>query len=95
MIEGVGSVEARGMNLLFFVFSATSALLFHLIRKRIRARTVFYLSIFGAIGTLVGSLLGNTIDPTLLRRIFGAMLVLSGFYTLFGKQENACAEKSP
>ena len=95
MIEGVGSVEARGLNLLFFVFSATSALLFHLIRKRIRVRTVFYLSIFGAIGTLVGSLLGNTIDPTLLRRIFGAMLVLSGFYTLFGKQENACAEKSP
>ena len=38
MVEGVGSIEARGMNLLFFVFSATSALLFHLIRRRIRVR---------------------------------------------------------
>ena len=95
MVEGVGSIEARGMNLLFFVFSATSALLFHLIRKRIRVRTVLYLSIFGAVGTLIGSLVGNAIDPTLLRKIFGAMLILSGVYTLFGKNKNGNAEKSP
>ncbi len=95
MIEGVGSIEARGMNLLFFVFSATSALLFHLIRNRIRVRTVFYLSIFGAIGTLIGSFVGNAIDPTVLRKIFGAMLILSGVYTLFGKNKNSDTEKPP
>lgn len=94
MIEGVGSIQARGMNLLFFVFSATSALLFHLIRRRIRMRTVFYLSIFGAIGTLIGSLVGSVIDPAMLRKIFGAMLVLSGFYTLFGNRRDADESKN-
>ena len=95
MVEGVGSIEARGMNLLFFVFSATSALLFHLIRRRIHVRTVFFLSIFGAIGTLIGSIVGKSIDPSILRKIFGAMLVLSGAYTLFGKHKHNCDNKHP
>ena len=85
MVEGVGSIEARGMNLLFFVFSATAALIFHLLRKRIHTRMVFFLSIFGIIGTLTGSLVGNAINPIVLRKIFGAMLILSGLYTILGK----------
>ena len=93
MVEGVGSIEARGMNLLFFVFSASSALLFHLVRRRIRVRIVLYLSVFGAIGTLIGSFVGNAINPILLRKIFGTMLILSGFYTLFGKRKNTHKEK--
>ena len=85
MVEGVDAIGARGLNLLFFVFSATSALLFHLIRKRIRIQTVLTLSLFGAFGTLVGSLLGNSINPFILRKIFGAMLFLSGLRSLLGK----------
>ena len=87
MVEGVGSIEARGMNLLFFVFSATAALIFHLLRKRIHTRMVFFLSIFGIIGTLIGSIVGNSIDSTVLRKIFGAMLILSGLHTIIGKSK--------
>lgn len=85
MVEGVDAIGARGLNLLFFVFSATSALLFHLIRKRIKTHTVLILSFFGAIGTLAGSLIGNFINPFILRKIFGAMLFLSGIRSLLGK----------
>ena len=85
MVEGVDAIGARGLNLLFFVFSATSALLFHLIRKRIRVQTVLILSLFGAGGTLVGSLIGDSINPFILKKIFGAMLFLSGLRSLLGK----------
>ena len=85
MVEGVDAIGARGLNLLFFVFSATSALLFHLIRKRIRIKTVLILSLFGAVGTLVGSLIGDSINPFILKKIFGAMLFLSGLRSLLGK----------
>ena len=85
MVEGVDAIGARGLNLLFFVFSATSALLFHLIRKRIRVQTVLILSLFGAVGTLVGSLIGDSINPFILKKIFGAMLFLSGLRSLLGK----------
>lgn len=85
MVEGVDAVGARGMNLLFFVFSASAALLFHLIRKRIRLSAVAALALFGTIGTVIGSIVGGAINPMILRKIFGAMLFLSGVYALIGK----------
>lgn len=85
MVEGVDAVGARGMNLLFFVFSASAALLFHLIRKRIRLSAVVALALFGTIGTVIGSIVGGAINPVILRKIFGAMLFLSGVYALIGK----------
>ena len=93
MVEGVDAIGARGLNLLFFVFSATSALLFHLIRKRIRVQTVLILSLFGAVGTLVGSLIGDSINPFILKKIFGAMLFLSGLRSLLGKAKQKISIK--
>ena len=93
MVEGVDAIGARGLNLLFFVFSATSALLFHLIRKRIKVQTVLILSLFGAVGTLVGSLIGDSINPFILKKIFGAMLFLSGLRSLLGKAKQKISIK--
>lgn len=93
MVEGVDAIGARGLNLLFFVFSATSALLFHLIRKRIRVQTVLILSLFGVVGTLVGSLIGDSINPFILKKIFGAMLFLSGLRSLLGKAKQKISIK--
>ena len=93
MVEGVDAIGARGLNLLFFVFSATSALFFHLIRKRIKVQTVLILSLFGAVGTLVGSLIGDSINPFILKKIFGAMLFLSGLRSLLGKAKQKISIK--
>jgi len=85
-ICGVDPIQARGMNLLFFVFSATSALLFHLKRRKIDLKLSLFLSLFALFGTLAGALIGRAIEPVFLRKIFGGMLVLSGIYALFGKK---------
>ena len=86
-LMGVSATQARGMNLLFFVFSASAALLFHLKNKRnIDLGLVLYLAAFALLGTVVGGYMGRLIDGDLLRRIFGGLLVLSGCYTLFGKK---------
>ncbi len=84
MIEGIDAEAARGLNLLFFVFSASAALTVHLIKKRIKARLVLILSLFACVGTLAGTYLGTMIDPLLLRRIFGGMFLFSGIYSLYG-----------
>ena len=84
MIEGIDTVTARGLNLLFFVFSASAALFVHLTRKRIRLSSVLFLGFFASLGTLFGLFISKYIDPTLLKRIFGGMLVVSGAYTLVG-----------
>ncbi|MBQ3012438.1 MAG: sulfite exporter TauE/SafE family protein [Clostridia bacterium] len=86
-LMGVGATQARGMNLLFFVFSASAAFLFHLKNKRnIDLGLALYLASFALLGTVVGGYMGRLIEGDLLRRIFGGLLVLSGCYTLFGKK---------
>lgn len=86
-LMGVSATQARGMNLLFFVFSASAALLFHLKNKRnIDLGLVLYLAAFALLGTVAGGYMGRLIEGDLLRRIFGGLLVLSGCYTLFGKK---------
>ncbi len=85
VFEGLGVDSARGLNLLFFVFSASAALVFHLLRRRLNLRMVAVLAIFACIGTLVGTYVGAVINPVLVRRIFGGMLIFSGSYTLISR----------
>ena len=75
---GTDPLFARGMNLLFFVFSATAAFLVHYKRRSILIGPVIFASIFSILGTVAGSVLGSYMSPLLLRRVFGVILVLSG-----------------
>ena len=84
LILGIDAETARGLNLLFFVFSASAAFVVHFLKKRVRLPLVLFLSLFACLGTVVGTRIGVLIDPLWLRRIFGGMLILSGVYTLAG-----------
>ena len=89
MIEGIDAETARGLNLLFFVFSASAALILHLIFKRIKPTLVIFLAALACVGTFIGTYIGKMIDPLWLKRIFGGMLVVSGVYTLVGNVRDA------
>ncbi len=84
MAEGMDAESARGLNLLFFVFSASSALLVHLLKGRVKFSLTVLLSAFACIGTLAGTYIGSHLDPLWIKRIFGAMLLISGVYALAG-----------
>lgn len=82
---GVSAPQARGMNLLFFVFSASAAFIFHYKNRGISLRTVAVLAVFSLLGTVIGTEVAQYVDATLLRKIFGVFLIASGAYSLFGK----------
>ena len=82
MVEGMDAIGARGLNLLFFIFSATAALIFHILRKRLRYRLVVFMAIFASVGTVIGSFAGAYISSAHLRKFFGFMLIASGLYTI-------------
>ena len=91
LVEGIDTETARGLNLLFFLFSASAALVVHLLTKRIKPTLVIFLASLSCLGTLLGVYIGKFIDPLWLKRIFGGMLVISGTCTLLGcvmKREN-------
>ena len=84
-IYGVSAPQARGMNLLFFVFSASAALIFHYKRRKLDLRLVAVLSALSLVGILAGTRVAQYVDAALLRRLFGIFLIVSGAYSLLPK----------
>lgn len=81
-VYGVSATQARGMNLLFFVFSASAALFFHYKRRRIDMRLVALLSFCAILGTFLGTYASRFLDAAILRKFFGAFLIASGAYSI-------------
>ena len=91
---GYAQTEAQALNLAFFIFSAGVSLLI-LRRTRIFPRRVIALLIFCALpGTLAGSYLARVLDPSILRRLFGGMLVVTGAMGLVGSMRARRADRA-
>ncbi|NLW74281.1 MAG: sulfite exporter TauE/SafE family protein [Clostridiales bacterium] len=71
-------LSAQGLNLYFFLFSSSASLMIHLWRRRILWGVVLLMAGFGALGALLGVWIASCINPSLLRRLFGLMLLASG-----------------
>lgn len=93
-LMGVGVETARGLNLFFFTVSATVALLFHVKRRKLYPTLIFRAAFFALCGTLVGSYLGKSLDPWILKKLFGAFLVFSGGYSLLSSKKRKIHTKS-
>lgn len=85
---GFSQAEAQALNLAFFLLSAGAALLLHIRERSIPPRLVLYLVACALPGALLGSFLAGRTDPSLLRRLFGGMLVLTGGYTLLKRDSH-------
>ena len=75
-------IYAQGMNLIFFLFSSGSAVCFHLMKRQIFVTAVLLMASFGIFGSIFGSLLSSVVDPALLKKGFGIILVVSGILSL-------------
>ena len=74
--------EAQGMNLLFFLCAASAAFLVNRKKRQFSRKNTLLLAAAGTLMTVPGALLAMWIDPGLLRKCFGGLLILSGFLTL-------------
>ena len=88
LVEGVPQLSAQGLNLLFFVFSAGAAVIFHAFRTRLPLKCIFWMLPTGLVGALLGSWLATLLPQALLRRGFGLFLVFCGALNLRRKRGN-------
>ena len=86
LIAGYAQPEAQALNLLFFILSAGAALLLHIRERKLPWRVVLFLIACAIPGALVGSSLVRMLDATLIRKLFGGMLVVTGVPTLLSKE---------
>ena len=82
LFTDIPQITAQGMNLLFFLFSSGSAVCLHLSRRRIFGGAVITMALFGIVGAVAGSLISPYIPSSLLRKLFGVMLAVSGVLSL-------------
>ena len=82
LFEGTGQIIAQGMNLLFFIICGLASTVYNVKKKKIIWKTTLALSISGSISCIIGGILVNEINPDILRKVFGTMLILSGGVSL-------------
>ena len=75
-------LTAQGINLVYFLFSAGASILVHLSKRKIFTSAVALMSATGIAGALAGAFFSGYIDQSLLRKIFGVMLMISGTLSL-------------
>ena len=85
LVLNMEQVAAQGVNLLFFLASAGASLLLHVKSRKIPWLTVGLLATCAMPAAVIGARLTSILDATLIKRLFGAMLVISGSMALFRK----------
>ena len=76
-VEQYPQLLAQGMNLVFFLFSSGSALVIHALRTKLLFGWIFVLLLGGIPGSLLGTAVAHAISQELLRRLFGALLIVA------------------
>ena len=83
LIMEMPSRTAQGINLVFFVISALSALPVHFRRRTFQKGRLLFLTAAAIPGVFVGCYLASCLSDGLTRRIFGYFLLLSGGMQLY------------
>ena len=89
LVLGMEHSIARSINLLFFIPSAVIASFFRWKQGKLDLKKVLPAIICGCISAAYFSLLSKQIDITLLKKIFGILLLLTGLRELFYRPRNA------
>ena len=87
LILNVPQLEARAINLLFFIPSALIACIFHWKQGRLRIKKVLPAIIAGSLMSGIFTFLSAEMDLQILRKLFGILLLVTGFRELLYKSK--------
>ena len=88
-LAGESLETARGINLLFFIPSAVIACIFRLRQNRLQLRPLIPAIAGGCLSAALVSLFGSQIELSLLRKLFGILLIIIGLKELRYRPRNA------
>ncbi|MBO5078338.1 MAG: sulfite exporter TauE/SafE family protein [Oscillospiraceae bacterium] len=88
LVLGMPHPQARIYNLLFFIPSAVIASLFRWHSGNLNLKKVLPGVLTGCLGAAAASLLGQSMDISLLKKLFGVLLLATGLRELCYKPKN-------
>ncbi len=88
----VDQYTAGGINLLYFLCCAPTALIAHIRHKRVEWKAVLWCSLAGIVTSALAAWLAGGMNTDLLRRLFGCLLLYIGVRELFCKSEKRASQ---
>ena len=86
-VAGLEQTQAQGINLLYFLPTAATALPSHIKNGFIHWKTAFPAILAGLSGTAIAAWVATMLDVALLRRCFGAYLIYVGIRQLLQQKK--------
>ncbi len=84
---GVEQIMAQGINLLYFLPTAATALVIHIIKKRVDWRVALSAGIPGAAVAAVAGFFATNVDSKILKTAFAILILITGVIEFFKKDE--------
>ena len=88
LVQKLEPGSARGINLLFFLPAALVAGFFRWRQGAIPFRKIFPAIVSGCVSALLFSLLSVKLDVTILRKLFGGLLLITGLRELLYRSKD-------
>ena len=88
LVLGMEQPQARVLNLLFFLPSAIVACLFRWKQGKLPLKKILPAIAAGCIAAAIFSLLSTRFDTSLLKKLFGGLLLITGIRELLYKPRN-------
>ena len=85
MVAGFAQQSAAGANLLYFITCAPAALISHIKNKLVDGQALLWCTLAGVPTSVAAALLAAVTDLSLLRRLFGLLLLYIGIKELRAK----------
>ena len=82
---GMAPEQARLINLMFFIPSAVVACLFRWKQGKLDIKKILPAMVAGSISAVLFSMIGSRMDTSLLKKLFGGLLIVTGLRELFYK----------
>ena len=89
MVLGIDHMDARTINLLFFLPCALTATLIRSRQGVIRLKELLPAIIAGCITTVAGTFLSNQMQLEWIKKLFGGLLIVTGIRELFYRRRKA------
>ena len=87
-LTSITQQQAQGVNLIYFIPTAITALITHQKKGNLDWKTAKPLAVLGLVGAAAGAFLAVSLESELLRKIFGGFLFLMGLSEIFKKKKD-------
>ena len=86
-LTDIDQQQAQGVNLIYFIPTAITALITHHRKGNLDWKTARPLAVLGLAGAAAGAFLAVSLESDVLRKIFGGFLFLMGLSEIFKKKK--------